>query len=52
MNGRLSTGLGEALLSRGVVLSFEESEKLGVELWQNAIVWCGSDAVSNLILLR
>jgi len=33
-------------------LGFEESKKLGVELRQNAIVWCGSDAVPNLILLR
>jgi hypothetical protein len=33
-------------------LGIEESKRLGIELKQNAIVWCDSDAVPKLILLR
>ncbi len=33
-------------------LGIEESKKLGIELKQNAIVWCDSDSVPKLILLR
>ncbi len=33
-------------------LGIDESIKLGIELKQNAIVWCDSDAVPKLILLR
>jgi|MesohylFT_1024984.scaffolds.fasta_scaffold08657_2 hypothetical protein len=33
-------------------LGIDESKRLGIELKQNAIVWCDSDAVPKLILLR
>ena len=33
-------------------LSLEAAKALGVKHEQNAIVWCGPDAVSELILLR
>ena len=33
-------------------LSLEAAKTLGKKLEQNAIVWCGSDAVSQLVLLR
>ncbi|CAG9172548.1 hypothetical protein LMG23992_02264 [Cupriavidus laharis] len=33
-------------------LSLNEAKALGAQLGQNAIVWCGADAVPQLILLR
>jgi len=33
-------------------LSLDESKALGNKYEQNAVVWCGSDAVPELILLR
>ncbi len=33
-------------------LSLEAAKKLGVRHEQNAIIWCGADAVPQLILLR
>jgi hypothetical protein len=33
-------------------LSLEAAKTLGKKLEQNAIVWCGSDAVPQLVLLR
>lgn len=33
-------------------LGIEESKKLGNELKQNAIIWCDSDAIPKLVLLR
>lgn len=32
--------------------SLEDSKKLGTRHKQNAIIWCGSDAVPQLVLLR
>ena len=33
-------------------LTLEEAKKLGASLEQNAIIWCDSDAMPRLILLR
>jgi len=33
-------------------LSFDDSKKLGEKYQQNAIIWCGPDAVPELVLLR
>lgn len=33
-------------------LSMEDSKNLGIKLEQNAIIWCGPEAVPQLILLR
>lgn len=33
-------------------LSLEAAKKIGIEYEQNAIVWCGADAIPELILLR
>ena len=33
-------------------LSLEEATQLGIKYEQNAIIWCGSDAVPQLVLLR
>jgi len=33
-------------------LSLEDSKKLGTKHEQNAIIWCGIDAVPQLVLLR
>ncbi|MEO6421438.1 MAG: DUF3293 domain-containing protein [Candidatus Nitrotoga sp.] len=33
-------------------ISLEASKSLGIKYDQNAIVWCGSDAVPHLVLLR
>ena len=33
-------------------LSLEAAKKLGIKYGQNAVVWCGSDAVPELVTLR
>ncbi|EIM98553.1 hypothetical protein WQE_23533 [Paraburkholderia hospita] len=36
----------------GLGLTLDEARKLGAEHGQNAIVWCGEDAIPQLVLLR
>ena len=33
-------------------LSLEDSKKLGIKYEQNAIIWCGTDTVPQMVLLR